>query len=168
MDAIKAIKTRRSIRQFTEQIISDEIIQEILECAMLAPSARNRQPWHFIVVRGKEIFDAVSEAHPHAAMIKQAEAAILVVGDCSDPDNRMWVQDCSAATQNILLAAQALGVGTVWCGVYPRDERIAGMRQVFKVSEGFMPFALIPMGFPAEIKETPDRFDPTKIHHNSW
>ncbi|GAI33467.1 unnamed protein product, partial [marine sediment metagenome] len=125
MDAMEAILARRSIRKYTKQPVSDEVLKELLEAAMCAPSAGNRQPRCFVVINGRKILDEIPKYHPYAEMLKEAPMAILV---CCDRDLQMGdygVQDCSAATQNILLAAHAKGLGAVWLGTYPEEQRVA-------------------------------------------
>ncbi|MEE4164959.1 MAG: nitroreductase family protein [Desulfocapsaceae bacterium] len=151
MDLIELIKTRRSIRAFKEEDISDELLESIIAAAMTAPSAGNQQPWQFIVVRNREKLAAIPAFHPYCRMAAQAPLAVVV---CGDPDGKKWpdywVQDCSAAVQNLLLAARAVGVGSVWTGVYPLEERMAGCRQLFSIPAHIIPFAIIPMGWPRD------------------
>ncbi len=169
MDAMEAILTRRSIRRFEKDPIPDEIIEKILKAAMYAPSAGNQQPWHFVVIRDRETLDKIPSVHKHALMAKEAQAAILVCGDAKlDKHDGMWVQDCSAATQNLLLAAHALGLGGVWCGVYPRGPIIEGLRELLDLPDHVYPFALIPLGYPKERKGDPGRFDKSRIHLDRW
>jgi len=169
MDAIEALNTRRSIRKYNECEISEETINKIIEAGMEAPSAINEQPWHFIVITDKEILNKMPEIHPHALMAKQATIGILICGDLSlEKAEGFWVQDCSAATQNILLAVHALGLGAVWTGVYPRKERVNGFKEFFKLPENIIPFAFIPVGFPAEKSFKAERFKKSRIHYNNW
>jgi len=121
--ALNNIFARRSIRQYTDESVSEEQVKTLLEAAMAAPSASDRRPWHFIVVRERATLDALAERHPYAKMLF---AAPLCIVPCADPaiSDAWWVQDCSAATENLLLAATALGLGAVWVGVYPRTARV--------------------------------------------
>lgn len=167
---MKAIMSRRSIRKYTNQIVSDEQVKTILEAAMCAPSAGNEQPWHFIVVRDRQLLDQVPKYHPYSSMIKQASVAILVCADTrlSKYDVDYWVQDCAAATENLLLAVQDLGLGAVWLGVYPLQERVTGLRQLFNIPEEVIPFALTPVGYPAEHKAAENRYRKDRVHLNRW
>ncbi len=169
MDALDAIFTRRSIRVYTNEPVADEHINTILKAGMHAPSAGNQQPWHFIVIRDRNVMRAVPDFHPHALMLPQADVAILV---CGDPTLELhpgyWPVDCAAATENMLLASHALGLGAVWLGIYPREERIKGMRRLCMVPETVMPFALLSIGHPAETKTSARRFNETKIHYDQW
>jgi nitroreductase len=112
--------------------------------------------------------DAIPNFHPHAAMVPQAQLAILVCGKVNPAIPAYWLVDCAAATENLLLAAHASGLGAVWLGVAPRTERMEGMRKLVPLPEGIEPFALIPIGYPAEKKEQPDRFLPDRIHNEHW
>ncbi len=169
MDTIKALLTRRSIRKYTPQAVPEELIRELLNAGMHAPTARNLQPWHFVVVDKREIINALSVAHPHARMLKQATLAILVCGDkkIQEADGYI-IQDCSAATQNIMLAAHALGLGSVWLGMYPREERMQKVSELLEIPEHILPVALIAIGHPDEVKDSPDRYKEERIHRNKF
>lgn len=163
------ILTRRSIRKYTEMPVSAEIIGDILKAAMAAPSAGNQQPWHFILLSDREAMDKIPEFHPYSQMLKEAPMAILVCGDVNlDKYGGMWVQDCAAATQNILLAAHAKGLGAVWVGVYPSEERMLEMRKLLGIPENVTPFSIVPIGHPAEEKPAADRYDKTRVHFDKW
>jgi nitroreductase len=166
---MKAIRTRRSIRRFTSEPVSDDALKALLEAAMSAPSAGNQQPWEFIVIKDRAVLDDIPGVHPHAQMCQQAQAAILVCGNLERDSHRgFWVQDCAAATQNILIAATDMGLGSVWCGVHPREDRVSGLRNLLGLPDHIMPLALIPIGHPAEKKPPSERFDPARIHYNKW
>lgn len=163
MEAMEAILTRRSIRRYTAEPVSDELIKELLQAAMSAPSAGNQQDWHFVVIRSRQVLDEVGRVHPHAP-VAGAPLAILVCGDLQRESRQgFWVQDCAAATQNLLLAAHARGLGAVWCGCYPREERVAGLRRILGLPDHIMPLALVVIGYPAEKKGREDRYDPAKV-----
>ena len=170
MDAMQALFSRRSMRKYTSEAVSSAAVSEILEAAMSAPSAGNQQPWHFVVITEKNLLDRIPEFHPHALMCREADLAILVCGDPSlEKHKGYWVQDCAAATENLLLAVHALGLGGVWVGVYPRDERVAGFRKLLNIPEEVIPFAVIPIGHPAEQKPPrPDRYNVARVHNNRW
>ncbi len=169
MDAMHAILTRRSIRKYNKKPISDNLIKELLEAAMSAPSAGNEQPWHFILITNPDILGKVPTFHNHSQMLKEASIAILVCNDNRlDKHEGMWIQDCSAATQNILIAAQSKKLGTVWLGVYPREKRINGMRELLDIPEHIIPFSLVPIGYPAEQKPPSNRYNKSRIHYNKW
>ncbi len=172
-ECLKVIYTRRSVRSYADKEIPEEDILKILKAAMLAPSAGNEQPWHFIVVRSREKLRKLAEAHPYGKMVARAAAAIIV---CCDPKLSkypypMWVQDCSAATQNILLAARALGIGSVWIGVYPVEDRMEAIRNVLGIPRDVIVFSLVPLGYPHsenDFYEAPDRFKEERIHYDGW
>jgi len=169
MEAMKAILTRRSIRKYTNQPVAESLIKEILRAAMAAPSANNKQPWQFVIINQRAVLDKIPGFHPHASMIKDAPMAILVCGDLKRPEHPGYtVLDCTAATENLLLAAHALGLGAVWLGIHPREERIAGMRQLLELPKHIIPIALVVLGHPAEHKPKEDRYNAKVIHYNHW
>lgn len=166
---VDIIKKRRSIRSYKDKEVSDEDIYTLLEAAMLAPSAGNEQPWHFIIIDDKDIINKVPTIHPYSKMITQVNKAILVCADLNQTKYEgYWTQDCAAATENILLKAVDIGLGTVWLGIYPDEDRVAKFKNLFKLPADIIPFALIPVGYPDQEKETPDRFDTSRIHRNRW
>jgi nitroreductase len=169
MNTIETINKRRSIRKYTNKEVSDEIINELLNAAMMAPSARNTQSWQFVVIKSRSLLDKLSEIHPYAKMLKEAPLAILVCGDKSLEENDYYqCINCSAATQNILLAAHDLGVGSVWLGVYPRAERIEPIKELLNMPEGILPISLIALGYADEVKVKPERFVKEKVHYEGW
>jgi len=170
MEALEAIFTRRSIREYTDQPVSDELVQELLAAAMQAPSAGNQQPWHFVVVTDRNQLDALADALPFGKMLKIAPLGVVICGDESRARYRdFWVQDCSAATQNLLLAAHTRGLGAVWLGVYPLQERVASVKQVLGLPDQVMPLCVVPLGYPAVKREPPARrYDSARIHANRW
>jgi nitroreductase len=169
MEALEALKTRRSVRAFTSRPVSLDTVRELIRAAMHAPSAGNEQPWHFIIITERELLDRIPDYHPYAGMLAEAPVAVLVCGDIREEKHPgMWVQDCAAATQNLLLAAHAKGLGAVWVGIHPREDRIEPLRSLIEMPETVVPFALVPLGFPAETPEQEDRFRPELIHMNRW
>ncbi|MBN1138433.1 MAG: nitroreductase family protein [Anaerolineae bacterium] len=169
MEAYEAIMTRRSIRAYTAQPVDEGLIKELLAAAMSAPSASDRQPWHFVVITERRQLDAMTAILPYGQMLKQAPLAIVVCGDRErQPMEGYWVQDCSAATENILLAAHARGLGAVWLGVYPREERIQGISRLLGLPEQAPPLAVLSIGYPAEQAGTADRYDESRIHRDRW
>jgi nitroreductase len=169
MDAFEAICTRRSVRKYTEQPVPEELVKELLLAAMHAPSAGNEQPWHFVVIKDRKTLDAIPGFHPYAAMTRQVSVAILVCGEpAQEKYSGRWMLDCSAATQNILLAARARGLGTVWVGIYPEAARIAGIRTLLSLPDDVIPLSLIPVGYPAEEVPRADRFNPSRVHFDKW
>jgi nitroreductase len=169
METLEALKTRRSIRKFKSQSVSPELVKELLRAAMFAPSAGNEQPWQFIVVDDRKILDEIPRICPTAAMCRQSPVAVLVCGDASlERYQGFWVQDCSAAVQNLLLAAHAMGLGAVWAGVFPLKERVEGFRRLFNLPEGVTPFALVPLGHPDQEPIPQERYREERVHYNEW
>ena len=164
---VHTIFARRSIRKYTAEPISEAHVNTLLEAAMAAPSASNRKPWHFVVVTDRGMLDRLAEVHPHGKMLFNATLCIAVCGGPVDSE-RYWVQDCSAATENLLLAATALGLGAVWLGVYPRPERITPVREVLGIPEAMAPLNLISIGRPAEEKEPRTQYDAARVHRERW
>jgi nitroreductase len=162
---IELIKNRRSIRKFqTDKLITEDQLDKLLEAAMFAPSACNSRPWEFIAVTKRETLNEIAAIHPFARMCETASAAIIVVAlpQTGRPEG-YFPQDCAAATQNILLEAVSMGLGTCWCGVYPRDELIAKFRSLFNICETKIPFCIIAIGTPAETPNSRGFFDKTKV-----
>ena len=169
MDAIQAILGRRSIRKFTGEKIPEKDVKKFLEAAMAAPSACNQQPWHYIVVKEKETFNKIMEAQPYTKMLEKASVAVVV---CADPALQtcpgFWVQDCSAATENLLLAVHALGYGATWCGLYPNDDVVWKIRKIFDMPKEVYPLCVVAVGVPGEEKPPADRFKQERVHSEKW
>jgi nitroreductase len=169
MDAIEALLTRRSIRKYAPNPVSDTVVKQLLQAAMSAPSAGNEQPWQFIVITERNIMEEIARFHPYAAMLREAPLAILVCGDLDLQQFKgNWVLDCSAATQNLLLAAHALGLGAVWVGVYPETERMEDLKKLLHLPQQIIPLSLVPVGYPAESPPPEDRYDTTRVRYNRW
>jgi len=163
---IDGILSRRSIRQFTGESIKEEDLNLLVKAGMAAPSAMNIQPWSFIVVTDKGILNNLCKALPYAKMLDKAGAAIIVCGDSKEAN---WVVDCAAATENILLAAHALGYGAVWTAVYKYESRIEPVRKECKIPNDIIPLNVIPIGIAVEKNVKPiDKYDENKIHKNIW
>ncbi|MBE0633220.1 nitroreductase family protein [Candidatus Bathyarchaeota archaeon] len=166
---MKAILGRRSIRKFTGAQIPDEDVKKLLEAAMSAPSACNQQPWHFVVVRDKKTHEKIMEIQPYTKMLEKASLAVVV---CADPDLQTcpgyWVQDVSAATENILLAVHALGYGATWCGIYPRDDPVWKLRELIGLPKNVVPLNVIAIGVPDEEKPPANRYNEDRVHHEKW
>lgn len=166
-ELINTIFARRSIREYTTEVISEKDIKTMLEAAMAAPSASNRKPWHFITVTDRQILDSLARVHPYGKMLFKAPLCIVVCGDITISAGS-WVQDCSAATENLLLAAAALGLGAVWLGVHPREERVGSIRKALNIPETIVPLNLISIGHPAEEKEPRTQYDEQRVHRQQW
>lgn len=166
------IKSRKSIRDFTGEKVSDETLESIVAAGMSAPTAVNVQPWAFVIVTDKAKLAEMAAKLPYAKMLETTGSAIVV---CGVPDKdaqfakKYWLQDCSAATENILLAAHALGLGAVWTAVYPEEDRVATVRAACGLPESVIPLNVIPVGVPSKKNEKPfDKFKPDNIHRNVW
>ena len=161
------IKNRRSIRKYRQdKPVAKDQLNQLLEAAMLAPSACNSRPWEFIAVTKRETLDEIARIHPYAKMCETATAAIIVVAIPQEgrPEG-YYPQDCGAATQNILLEAVAMGLGTCWCGVYPRAERIASLRELLAIPEPKIPFNVIAVGVPDENPVQRGFFEDSKVSY---
>lgn len=167
MNTIEAINTRRSIRKFTDEPVSEAKIRTLIESGMNAPSARNTQPWHFMVIKNRETIDRMIEYCPNGSLMKGADTAILVLGDLNDTDE-YFVIDCAAAVQNVLLAAHSVGLGTCWIGVYPREPRVEGLKNLFNLPDKIVPHSLIAVGYPAEKKGANNNFREDRLHIEKW
>ena len=163
------ILSRRSIRKYKETNISDDIIEELLKAGMAAPSAGNEKPWEFIILRNKEVMKKITEVHPYSKMLLNTAVAIVVCGDESKEKFKgFWVQDCSAATENILIAVQEKGLGAVWLGVYPMTDRVNAIKEVLNLPDSVIPLSIIPVGYPDEERKPEDRFNKERIHYDKW
>jgi nitroreductase len=160
------IKRRRSIRQYTNQDVSEEEVRQLLEAAMSAPSGRALDPWHFVVVRAAATRARLAQTHTFSDMCSRAPVVIAVCGDEKLSDH--WISDGAAATENLLLAATALGLGTVWVGIYPRAEREAHVREVLGIPPHIRILCLVPVGHPAEEKVPRTRYKAEKVHYEKF
>lgn len=163
------IMTRTSVRQYTDRQISADTLETLLKAGMAAPTAVNKQPWAFVVTTGRDALDSLATLQPR---LKTAAAAITVCGDMTraiEGEGRdFWVQDCSAATENILLAAHALGLGAVWTGVYPIAERVGNVSRALALPDSVVPMCIIAVGYPIADQEPKDKWDPSKVHYQRW
>lgn len=170
-EALNVIYTRHSVRSFTGEPISKENLMKLLKAGMSAPTAVNTQPWSFIVVTDRKTLDALCDKLPYAKMLDKAGAAIVV---CGIPDKdevyskKYWVMDCSAATENILLAAHALGLGSVWTAVYPDMEKVKTVRDILKIPDNIIPLNVLPIGVPKGTGQPLDKFREENIHWGKW
>ena len=180
--ALDVIMTRTSVRSFTGEAIPQEQLETILKAGMAAPTAMNSQPWKFVVVTDKEKINEIFGGGWRPEMFTTAGAVIVVCGETTymrkpfgQPDapeeeqpNIFWYEDCSAAAENILLAAHALGLGAVWTAGYPAEERIAPIQEALGIPEKVKALCIIPVGVPAENPEPKDKWKPENIHWNQW
>ena len=165
-ERLNIIFARRSIRAYSGEPVSEADVESLLQAGMAAPSASNRKPWHFVVVTDKPLLKALADAHPFGKMIAHAEVGIAVCGDPATSE--WWVQDCSAATENILVAVAGLGLGGVWLGCHGRPEREQAVRDVLGIPREVGVLSLLSIGYPGEDKEARTQYDTSRIHRNRW
>lgn len=167
---MEAIFQRSSIRKYKDMPVEENKIKRLLEAAMAAPSAGNERPWQFLVINNREILREITTFHPYANMLNECHVAIVVCGDMDlDKFNGFWIQDCSAATENILIEATYLGLGSVWLGVYPLEERIKGLQKLLNLPDSIIPLSIIPVGYSID-GAIPKResYMEDRIHTNRW
>jgi nitroreductase len=164
---IDAILARRSIRKYTNEPVSDEHLTAILEAAMSAPSGMNRKPWHFVVVTEREKLDRLGETTTSWGMLKEAPLSVVVCGDPGISEN-YWDQDSVAALENLLIAVSMLGLGAVWLGCHPNQERVGPAREILGIPGDVIPIAVVSIGHPAEEKEPRTQYDEKRVHRETW
>lgn len=171
-EAYRNIVTRTSVRRFTDQKVDDAVTEALLRAGMSAPTGVNRQPWEFIAVNEPEVLKELADSLPYAKMAAHAPLAIVACGNSerflADEDSTLWVQDLSAASENILLAAHALGLGGVWTCLYPHADRIEATRRILGIPQGIIPFSLIPVGYPEKDQAPMDKWHPDRVHYNGY
>ena len=169
---LQTIMTRTSVRAFLDRSVSDETIELLLKAAMAAPSAKNSQPWAFVVIKNRALLEKLGASLPNAKMTATAPVAVVICGDLNKAlpgeAREYWIQDAAAATENFLLAAHALGLGAVWTGVHPISERIRILKEALRLPENVEPFCLIPFGWPAEPGTIKDKWDASIVHQDIW
>ena len=166
---MSSLYTRRSIRKYTGEFVHDEQLMEALRAGMHAPSAGNRQPWAFVLIRDRQNLQIIAETNSYSKMLTSADVAILVCADTMEQkDAGYYAQACSAATENILLSLDEQGLGGVWLGIYPSDDKMKLLTRLCRLPDHIVPFALISVGHPAETPSVHNRFKPDRIHHDVW
>lgn len=169
IDLLSGITSRRSIRDYTGQEINEEHLNTILNAGFCAPSAKNKRPWHFIVLQNKDKLNAISLMGTNNSMISKASCCIVVCGDkVKQGINELLIEDCSAATQNMLLATHGLGLGGVWCGIIKNSDTYKYLKNVLKLPESINPISIVVLGYPNEVKSEVARFEEGKIHREVW
>lgn len=176
--ALDVIMSRKSVRSYTDQALSDEQIETLLRAAMAAPTGMNVQPWRFVVVRDQEMKNTL--AGPRGGMVAQAPCVIVICGQTTmsrtpfgggeavESENPLWAEDCAAATENLLLAAEAMGLGAVWTGCYPLPDRQPAVKAALGLPANVEPFAVVPIGYPAGDDKPKDKWKPENIHYDRW
>ncbi len=175
--ALDVIMNRKSVRSYTDQDVTEAQVETILKAAMAAPTGMNMQPWRFVVVRDQAVKDVL--AGPRGGMIAQAPVVIVVCGETTltrngqdgqsvTVPNGNWTADCAAATENLLLAVEALGLGACWTACYPYEDRMNPAREVLGLPENVSPYCVVPMGYPAGDDKPKDKWKPENIHYDKW
>jgi nitroreductase len=171
-DTIQTIMSRASVRAFLDKPVSDGTVDLLLKAAMAAPSAKNQQPWAFVVIRDRALLERLGASLPNAKMTAAAPVAVAICGTLGKAlpgeAREYWIQDAAAATENFLLAAHAIGLGAVWTGVHPISERIRILKDALRLPADVEPFCLIPFGWPAAPAEPKDKWDPSAVHQDTW
>lgn len=172
-EIIDNIFTRTSVRSYSDRQISDGQIDTLLRAAMAAPTAVNKQPWQYVVIKNRATLDTIASRFNNIKMAAQAQAAVVVCGDLGktlDGDGQAyWIQDCSAATENLLLAAHGLGLGAVWCGIYPIEQRVKTVKELLSLPDTIIPLNIIPIGYPKHPGQQPkDKYDAARIHYERF
>ena len=168
---LQFIFSRRSIRKYQDREVPEQMITDLLEAANAAPSAVKKDTWHFIVIRQRQTLDKMVQFMPNAQMLKQATAAFVVCGDITkahDQQESYMLQDLSGAVENILLAANAVGLGTCWLGVHPRPDRMDNIRALFSLPDNIIPMCSIAIGWPSEQPEARTRYSAESVHYENW
>ncbi len=171
---LECIMTRASVRSYTDQQVADSTIDKILHAGMAAPTAANQQPWQFVVVTQQALKDSITAAFQYTKMVEKCSFAVVVCGDMDNlfdgdvPDGGFWVEDCSAASENMLLAAHALGVGGVWCGIYPLKDREEKLRAILNLPASLTPLNVMAFGYPSAPVAPKNKWNPAKVHYNAF
>lgn len=164
---LETIFNRKSVRKYTERPVDKEMLETLVRAGMAAPSSRDRRPWEFIIVTDRNLLDTMGDGLPLARMLKETKQAIIVCGD-TIKSNNAWQLDCSAAAQNVLLAAESMGLGAVWTAAYPYPERMKIVRDALQLPEHIVPLTVIPIGYPVGMEKTKDKFNKKQMHYNGW
>lgn len=166
------IMTRASVRAYSDRAVSGAAVDSLLKTAMAAPTAGNKQPWRFVVVRDRKTLDYIGDNFNSMTMMKQAPLAVVVCGELAAtfPDEGVgyWIQDTSAATENLLLAAHAIGLGAVWCGVYPMSDHVKKFSELLHLPEGIVPLNCIAIGYPSVSPSPKNKWNPEYVHYESY
>ncbi len=168
MEFFEVLNTRRSVRSYTNEPVTKDEVETLLHAACMAPSARNLQPWRFVVVDSRELLDQIAARHPYAGFANRAPLAVVVCGIPQEASGDFWVQDCAAATQNLLLAARALDLGAVWCGLHPVEDRAQLMRDILGIPDDVVPLSLVILGHTDKAPHEAERVFASKTSRNGW
>ena len=168
-DALTVIHRRKSVRKYLDKPVTRDQLTLLMKAGMAAPTAADKRPWEFVAVTGRAILDSLAECSPTGKMLRNAPAALVVCCDTRRALNsEVWVQDCSAATENILLAAEAIGLGAVWIGIYPEYFKYNHIRRILGIPMEVIPLNIISIGWPTGEEKPKDKYDPSRIHWEQW
>lgn len=167
------ILNRKSVRSYTDRKVSRAQLDTLTRAAMAAPTGRDMRPWKFVTIDDKKVLVRLAEKLPRAKMLTEANAAIVVCGDLGITDDQgkpsvNWTLDCSAATENLLLQAESMGLGAVWIGVYPYEDRMPGVSEVLGLPDHIKPLNVVAVGYPKGNPQPKDKYDAGNIHYNQW
>lgn len=164
---LESIFSRKSVRTYEDRPVEKEKLDTLIRAGMSAPSSRDRRPWEFIIVTDREKLKTMAQGLPYAKMLTATHQAIIVCGDTIKSDNS-WFLDCSAASQNILIAAESMGLGATWTAAFPYPDRIQIVRDVLNLPDHIIPLNVIPIGYPAGNEQPKDKYNKEQIHYNEW
>ncbi len=171
-DVISVIHQRKSVRNYTAEQVPPDQLETLVKAGFAAPTARNQQPWEFVIITERETLNLLGDGLRLGKMLTTAPAAIVVCGNSSefleDEERDMWMLDCAAAAQNILLAAEGLDLGAVWVGVFPVKQRMEHVAKVLNLPERIIPLCVIAVGHPTGLEKPKDKYRPTKVRFQSW
>ncbi len=169
---LKIIHQRKSVRHYKDKKVSKKQLETLVKAGMAAPTAMNKQPWTFVVVNKRENLDSLVSYIPSKKMLKTASAAIVVCGDMNQaiegPGQAYWIQDCSAATENILLAAESMDLGAVWLGIYPTEKNVNAVKECLNLPDHVTPLCVVSVGYPLGDEKPKDKWKPEKLHWEKW
>lgn len=172
---LENIHSRKSVRSYTDRDVTPEQVETILKAAMAAPSGMNMQPWRFVVVTDPQVRNALGGLSAKASAVFVVCGETMMKGRPAEEGaeapmvpNGNWNADCAAATENLLLAAEAIGLGAVWTACYPYEERMNQVRTVLGLPEGVTPYCVVPVGYPAGDDQPKDKWKPENIHYDRW
>lgn len=163
---LENILARKSVRQYINRPVEPEKVDLLLRAGMAAPSGSDKRPWSFVVVQDRARLDSMAARLPYAKMLTRAPMAIVICGDTLR--SALWEQDCCAVTENILLAAESMGLGAVWTAAYPYSERVEAVRRYTGLPENIVPLCVVPVGYPEGKQAPKDKYDASKIHYEQW
>lgn len=173
-EGLECIMTRASVRKYKPEPVNDSIITTVLKAGMAAPTAANQQAWHFVVITDQALKDSITDAFQWTKMVRDCAFAVVVCGDMSKlfdgdrEDGGFWTLDCSAASENMLLAAHALGLGGVWCGIYPEEDRMARLSEILNLPSNLRPLNILSFGYPESAVAPKPKWDPGKVSYNRF